>query len=310
MEALEKRVLVKYPLSKQSVQFLGTMGRYLRSRILEFPVWLGIPTIGLAASGKILDFSELTIFYVATGLSVWHVLLLNDWGGLVRNPAESARFVRGENPVAVARLLLWASVLLYAGSLLLFGVLGKDLVLLAVIGVGVSTLYSHPGLHFKERPLGAPAMHFLGGSVQFLLGYCLFSPFELRAVLMAPFFSAVLASGHFIHQCTDRDEDEKGGINTYASRFGTAASARTALGLFVLSHIYFLTLYAFKLVTPIETIIFTFPLLVHIVFGRRILADMNPPVAFLYHYRRAYRGAFAIATLFFLCWKFLRFVLE
>lgn len=103
---------------------MDTAIRYLKYRLFEIPIWLGIPTLGLIASDSSVSLIDLSIFSIAILLSALHVLSLNDWAGLVINPMEGQRFLQGENPVAMAKRLLWISIISYVICLTLFMFLG------------------------------------------------------------------------------------------------------------------------------------------------------------------------------------------
>jgi len=66
--------------------------QYIRYRILELPIWLGIPFLGVFLGGKPEPLSRFILFTIAVSLAMGHVLFINDWGGLKRNPQEAKRY--------------------------------------------------------------------------------------------------------------------------------------------------------------------------------------------------------------------------
>src|SRR5262249_36118550 len=135
----------------------------LPSRLLSCIRWdevfvlQGAPLIGAVFSipawtaGNVLT---LAVFAFASCCLVAHVYVLNDWSGIhgdLRNANRAARTfpTKGVNRTELGYL----ATALLAVSLLLFALVGKITLVLALTIAGLSALYSTPLLHMKGLPL-------------------------------------------------------------------------------------------------------------------------------------------------------------
>src|SRR5262249_32269009 len=74
-------------------------------------------------------------------------------------------------------------------------------------------------------------LHFIGGSLHFLLGYATFTAVDTRGVAISIFFALVFTAGHLMQETRDFEGDQRNGIRTNAVVFG---KERTFLAGFVL----------------------------------------------------------------------------
>lgn len=148
------------------------------------------------------------ILFFAGFLLVAHIWSLNDW---VELPAER------RNPV------LWLSLSLLVLSMALFACLGWATLLIAIGVALLGFAYSHAAINAKGRPVLSSVTHLAGGSLHFLLGYSVFSPIGLKAVMISSFFTVVFTAGHATQEVQDYEEDRLNGIRTNAVVFGKTA---------------------------------------------------------------------------------------
>src|ERR1043166_2642485 len=191
-------------------------------------------SIGAWTLGNVL---LLVVFAVASCSLVAHVYALNDWAGIhgdLRDPNRTARTFPAKG---VSRdefgLLAMAFLLL---SLLMFAVIGKGTLALAAAIAGLSALYSAPLLHMKGLPVLGSLLHFVGGTLLFLLGYAAFAPIDARGVAIGCFFGLVFTAGHLTHEARDWEGDARNVIRTNAVAFGRARSFLAGLVLFTAAY--------------------------------------------------------------------------
>lgn len=178
------------------------------------PIWLGIPFLGALLGEHFTYGPRLFVFIAAMVFAMAHILLLNDWGDLIKNPLERSRYTQVSN-IEVFKFGLWVgAVLSFVISVGLYAGLVSFWVLLSFyfMGGSFSILYSHPKIHFKESVVGSTALHFWGGLLQFMLGYLAFSQRWQDGILWGVFFSLVFVAGHLVHECVDVDEDRRGAL--------------------------------------------------------------------------------------------------
>ena len=224
---------------------------------------------------------------------VAHVFVLNDWSGIdgdLKDPDRAGRtFVaKGLTRTDVGLL---AGVLL-AVSLLLFVLIDTRVLLFALVIVGLSILYSFPGLHLKGAPLFNSALHFVGGCVHFLLGYSTFAAIDARGLFVSCFFGLVFTAGHFTHETRDHAVDLENGIRTNAVAFGKRQSFVAGLVLFVLAYGLLAALAVLGYV-PFALVLAAACIPVHLLLSyRAMLAGLT--TASLLRLQLCYRALFAI----------------
>lgn len=234
----------------------------------------------------------LAVMMAANVCLVAHVFVINDWSGIdgdVKDPKRANRTfaAKGLTRTEVG----YIAGLLLAISLVLFGLLNTRVLLFAVVIAGLSALYSAPALHWKGSPLLNSALHFVGGSVHFLLGYSAFGAIDIRALVVSCFFGLVFTAGHFTHEASDHEVDRLNGIRTNAVAFGKARSFGAGLVLFILAYAFVAALGALRFVPP--TLVFAAGLIpVHLLASfQAIRAGLTPES--LRRLQRCYRVLFA-----------------
>lgn len=222
-----------------------------------------------------------------------HVFVLNDWSGIdgdINDPDRAGRTfaAKGLTRREVGRL----AVSLLAISLLLFGLINREALLLAMAIAWLSLLYSGPTFHFKGVPLLNSALHCIGGCLHFLLGYAAFGAMDARAIAIGAFFGLVFTAGHFTHEARDREADLLNGIRTNAVAFGKRGSFVAGLVLFLVSYGYIAALAALGFV-PFVLIFAGILIPVHLLASRRaMMAGLTPES--LRNLQRVYRTLFAV----------------
>jgi len=217
-------------------------GHLLENRWKDVVVLQGAPVLGVLFGLDTLEGVPpvaIPVFAVASLLVVAHVFLLNDW-----SDAESdhhAREKRGriftDRGIEPRRMLLFCSVLGAAGLAMLPALslwsfaFGSGVVLAGVA-------YSMPGIGTKGIPVASSVTHVAGQCLQFLMGYCLTRPPDLRGALVSIFFALVFAAGHLNQEVRDFEGDREAGTRTNAVVFGR----RTA---FFASHLLFAAAFAY-----------------------------------------------------------------
>jgi 4-hydroxybenzoate polyprenyltransferase len=225
----------------------ASLGRLLSCiRFEEVLVLQGSPVLGgLVAAHRVTAARGLAVAVLAAGSSclVAHVFALNDWAGIGadredphKGPAvfESQNVTRSEiGGLAMGLLAL---------GLLLLGSLGT---LTAIIGfaiAGLSALYSLPIVHAKGVPVLNSALHLVGGTLHFLLGYSVFGLIDQRGLEIGCFFGLTFAAGHLAQEVRDCDGDRASGIRTNAVAFGKRRSFVASLGVFTLADVLLVTM--------------------------------------------------------------------
>jgi 4-hydroxybenzoate polyprenyltransferase len=200
----------------------------------------GSPLLGAAFSLHAFSLGtvvRIAVFTLASMLLVAHIFSLNDWAGIAldsNDPNKSADvFVtRGLARRDVAALSLG----LLIASLLLFGLLRGQTLLLGVAIAALGAVYSLPGLNAKGIPVVSSMPHLIGGALHFLLGYSLFEPIGGRAVLIGLFFALTFTAGHLNQEVRDYEGDRLNGVRTNAVAFGKAAAFVAGWLLFTLAY--------------------------------------------------------------------------
>jgi 4-hydroxybenzoate polyprenyltransferase len=177
------------------------------------------------------------VFAVASMLLVAHIFSFNDWAGIAfdaNDPNKSADvFVtRGIGSRDVALL----SVGLLMASLVLFALLHRQTLLLAVAIAALGALYSHPSLNAKGIPVISSFPHLVGGELHFLLGYSLFEEIDRRGIFVGLFFALTFTAGHLNQEVRDYDGDRLNGIRTNAVAFGRTRAFVAGWLLFTLAY--------------------------------------------------------------------------
>ena len=193
-------------------------------RYREVLILQGPPLMGAALSLRHWTGASLVslgILFLAGFLLVAHIWSLNDWADL---SAER------RNP------LLGLSLFLLVSSMALFACLGWTTLLIAICVALLGFVYSHPAINAKGNPVFSSIAHLAGGLLHFLLGYSVFAPIGLKAVLIASFFTLVFTAGHATQEVQDYEDDRLKGIRTNAVVFGKTPVFIAAFVCFALAY--------------------------------------------------------------------------
>ena len=202
----------------------------------------GVPILGVVfAVGPTTpaQLIPLAFFGLASFLLLAHVFTLNDWADFARGVHHSNRTMLQleRRNVPPRQLLIFSFLLLVAGVALFLFLSGLSL-LLAVGIAALGIFYSHPSLNAKSMPILSTILHLVGGTLHLLLGYGLFSPIDLRGVLIGLFFGLTFAAGHPVQEARDVLEDRHVGAKTNAVVFGQLPSFVASLVLFTVQYVY------------------------------------------------------------------------
>ncbi len=205
-------------------------------RALESTLMVGFPLIGtFFALTRVtgVEVVDILKFLPSTYGLVIYVYALNSWGGIETDRAN-ARL--GHHPVLTgditAKQLLVVAFVGLAVSFFLYLVWLPRCFPIALAIFAVWTLYSHPSVLAKGRPIWGSVIHFTGGILQFLLGWIVVRDIDAPAVALALFFAGVFAAGHLNHEVKDHDADKAIGLRTNAVVFGPRRMLNVALAVF------------------------------------------------------------------------------
>ena len=204
-----------------------------RARWLEVLLLQASPILGVAFGGGEPTLRGLATLFTGSLLVTAHVFVFNDWAGRHGDLNDPRRapdaFVRhGIGSSAVA----WLAVVLLALALVTLGAVGFRALVLGVAIASLGILYSGAGAPGKGVPVIASALHLLGGSLHFLLGYTATRPADARGLALATFFGLVFAAGHLNQEVRDHEADRRNGIRTSAVAFGPRRALLASLVLF------------------------------------------------------------------------------
>ncbi|WP_375411259.1 UbiA family prenyltransferase [uncultured Bradyrhizobium sp.] len=206
----------------------------------EVLVLQGAPLIGACFTLRALTINNLlalAVFGFASCCLVAHVFALNDWSGIdgdLRDPKRAAQtfFAKGVNRFAFGMFAMG----LLAPSLLIFAIIGKSTLILAVAIAGLGALYSVRLFNVKGKPVFNSLLHLVGGMLHFLLGYAMWAVLDVRAVAIGCFFGLVFTAGHINHETRDYEADLVNGIRTNAVAYGKAPAFVAGLVLFTIAY--------------------------------------------------------------------------
>lgn len=269
---------------------------YFKYRCRELPIWLGIPLIGFFFGSRVVSCNDFVIFLLAATFFMAHILLLNDWGGLLRNPNEGNRYDQRLPSKYFNMFLLRSSLMSFVVSLLLFLTIKPVLVVLIIVGGCLSFLYSSSAVHWKANPILSKLLHLCGGIIKFLLGFLVNSPDLGRGIFIGLFFAVIFIAGNLIHECIDQKDDLNGLLKTAAVRWGTRPLVQISWYVFIFAHTYWFVLASSGIITFADAAIFSAPVIVH------VLAKIKMEYArdHLLRYRVMYRAAYAFSAVVFI----------
>ncbi|MCZ7585689.1 MAG: UbiA family prenyltransferase [Deltaproteobacteria bacterium] len=161
--------------------------------------------------------------------------------------------------------------------------------------MAVWTLYSHPWVLAKGRPVFGNLVHLSGGVFQFLLGYVVLRPVDATGFFLALYFAGIFAAGHLNHEVMDHDADKLMGLRTNAVVFGPKKMLYVAFAFFTLWAAYIAAL----TVSRVLPVVWTWPFLAIFPFHAIALAVFRPGPTETYRmeYQKLYRALYLTAGL-------------
>ncbi len=280
----------RYPAMLQMLRLLSAI------RFDEVLVLQGTPLMGAILALTSLSFVEVAtgaLFGMGSLCLVAHVFVINDWAGIDGDLLDPQRSERTFARLGVSRSSVGGlAVVLMGAALIIFAVLGIVPFLLSLAILGLSTLYSMPGIHLKGRPVLGTALHLVGGTLHFLLGYATFAPIDPGSILVGCFFGLIFAAGHLMHETRGYEGDKSNGIRTNAVYFGKIRSFVAATILFTAAYGLLTALALYNQLPPLLAfVIVLYP--VHLYAALKALrAGLS--VESLLTYQNAYRALYAI----------------
>jgi 4-hydroxybenzoate polyprenyltransferase len=223
----------------------------LATRPFESALMIGFPLIGaLIGLREWTGVGRLVLhFFVATYPLVMYVYCLNSFGGLSHDAINERLY---DNPAVTGEVSPNELIGLAFGGAFLSGLLyflwfPRCLVpwLLIVINW---TLYSYPRVYAKGRPIAGSLVHFIGGVLQFLLGYAATHPLDRAGLLLGVYFALAFAAGHLNHEVKDFEPDQAAGLHTNAVAFGPRRVFSAAFFIFFAAFVYLLFLSVFRVI--------------------------------------------------------------
>ncbi|HPM75745.1 MAG TPA: UbiA prenyltransferase family protein [bacterium] len=219
----------------------------LATRPIESLLMIGFPLIGLLIGAPDLDgLGRLALkFVVATYPLVMYVYCLNSYGGLEHDRINQRL---NRNPAVTGEVTAKEMIgLIYFGAFvsgLLYFLWFPHCLVPWLLIMGNWTLYSHPRIYAKARPVFGTTVHLIGGVLQFVLGYAAVRPIDEKGLLIGAYFALVFAAGHLNHEVKDHQPDSEAGLRTNAVVYGPERVFRFAFGVFTVAFVYLLLLAA------------------------------------------------------------------
>ena len=226
----------------------GRGGRSLKSipaaiRYRDALIFQAPSVVGLAFSFPALtstSVARILLFLLGGFLLMAHIFALNDWSDRASD-AEASRKGRVEAGQTLShRQKLVLAVGLGAAAIGAMALLSTTLLILGTLALLLGVAYSFPVLRFKGKgiPVLSSFLHITGTVITFLLGYALFSPLDVRALLIGGYFALIITAGHLVQEVQDFAGDRATDISTNAVRFGPGLVFLVSFVLFTLSFAY------------------------------------------------------------------------
>jgi len=267
------------------------------ARFGESALMLGFPLIGFffAVEPKHIGLIwKVPAFLVITYGLVIYVYLLNSWGG-VKEDIINRRLMG--HPVLTGEMksqeLLWGAIGGLIVAILGYSLLFRGCLWICLAIAGVWTLYSHPKVMLKAKPVTGSFCHFFGGILQFLLGWAAMAPAHSGAWLISFYFSAIFTAGHLNHEVKDYEDDKVAGLRTNAVEFGPARVLAFSFWMFAAAFVYLIVLAIGKVAAWIDVLPFLLAFPIHYLWH---LAKGKPTkVIYDVAYQQGYRALFFAA---------------
>jgi 4-hydroxybenzoate polyprenyltransferase len=205
-------------------RYLRAIQHFAATRGLEVLVLQASPFLG-ALLGNVGDdwvvFVRVALLLAGSVALTAHVFVFNDWAGQNSdvNDPQRAALVFGQRGIT-SRQVASLTVALLVAAMLLLAIVGARAVLFGAAIAALSLLYSGSSSWGKGTPIIASLLHFVGGTLHFLLGYTVSHAVGGRGTAIGIFFGLVFAAGHLNQEVRDYDADLLNGIRTNAVVFG------------------------------------------------------------------------------------------
>jgi len=275
---------------------LGKIKIYLKCvRIKEILFFSGIPLLGALFSASVLNargWLKIGVLITAVFLTGSHVWLWNNLWGLNADRYNKRRDFTLVKCVSFRELFVLSFILLSLGLVSYF-VLPRRTFFMGLAAVLILDIYSCPPIFLKGRPLGSSLAHLITGTLFFLVGYSLFRPVHIPALLLGLYFGLVFMAGHLNHEIEDYEADREAKILTNAVKFGKRRVFFYSLFFFTLSSIYFYLLGCYNILSQRLAIL---PLIIYpfyVYFFCRVLKE-GITSEHIRRFRRNYRWLYAI----------------
>jgi 4-hydroxybenzoate polyprenyltransferase len=210
----------KSPMSGNLKSILLSI-RYRESLIFQSPTLMGL----------VMFLPDLSFHHVVealyAGLGSFLVMAsifaVNDWADIDLDSQNTLKrndtFLKlGIGP----RQMLGLVVSLAAGGIILFAVLSRLHLLIALGAIAFGLAYSVPvqEMRGKNIPVFSSLLHFGGTLLSFLLGALTFAPADWHGLLVALHPAILITAGHLVHEVEDYEQDQLALCQTNAVRFG------------------------------------------------------------------------------------------
>lgn len=214
---------------------------FIATRAPEVLILQASPALGLLFGTSRYDSAALTraaLLLVGSTALTAHVFVFNDWAGR-RSDLNDER--RAPDVFAACgitgRQVATLAVALLVAATLTFAFVGSSAVIFGGAIAALSALYSGSASWGKGRAIIASLLHFVGGSLHFLVGYTVDGTVGGGALALAVFFGLVFAAGHLNQEVRDYDADLRNRIRTTAVVYGARAAFVASLTLFSASYV-------------------------------------------------------------------------
>ena len=279
-------------------------------RALESLLMTGFPLIGFIIAmhpGAFESVGQMVgivaLFCFSTFFLVIYVYCFNSWGGIeadrLNQRLDDHPVLTGDITERQLRIITYTGVAL--NLMLYYAFFPRCFFLAPFIAINW-TIYSHPKIMAKAKPLAGTTVHFIGGVLQLLLGYVVLMPYDMRGVLASIYFALVFAAGHVNHEVKDHDADLEAGLKTNAVVFGPRRMLFVAFAMFTAAFFYLLAITLAGFMTWSESWPFLAIYPVHLLLHRRMMATLQDRV-YDRQYQRLYRLLFMAAGIVLLFTK-------
>src|SRR4030042_3713069 len=195
--------------------------RYKEILLLSSPGLMGLVLgkYSLFMAGHDGKLITMIVFFIALCLGVAHVFLFNLWSGIKLSTIDAAHidYPLQQNEIHMNAIFMLSFASL-AFSLIINFLLNSSVFIESIIIAILWIFYAYPrGLFLKSHFIGGLAVHYINGSLHFLIGYFLFNNLTLNAVFISHYFSLIFLAGYFHHILKDRESDKLMKIKTLAT---------------------------------------------------------------------------------------------